>query len=112
VSLDLLGAEAAPRGVLIRVRNAQALAASQGGTAGAIASSLVPQTIEGVVLDKMAEEFRKNLVKSGVDADVSIVSTDPLRPAKSGLVDCVLLGVGGSALAWIGWHFGLSRFLK
>lgn len=109
MSLDLLGAE--PRGILIKVRNAQQLAAAQGGTAGAVAASLVPETIEGVVLDKMVAEFRKTLAAKGVDASVDIVSATPHRPATSGFGTGMALGAGAVGAGLAVWRFGLSKFL-
>lgn len=109
MSLDLLGAE--PRGILIKVRNAQQLAAAQGGTAGAVAASLVPETIEGVVLDKMVAEFRKTLAAKGVDASVDIVSATPHKPATSGFGMGMALGAGLAGAGFAFWKFGLSRYL-
>lgn len=110
MSLDYLGADE-PRGILIRVKNAQALAASQGGTAGAVAAALVPETIEGVVLDKMVAQFRDNLRKNGVDADVGIVSAAAHKEATSGFGTGVVVGLGAAGAAFAAWRFGLSRFL-
>ena len=110
MSLELLGAQPA-RGILIKVRNAQQLAAAQGGAAGAVAATLVPETIESVVLDKMVTQFKGALRTQGVDAEVSIVSADPHRPVTSGYGAGVVTGLGLAGLGWAAWRFGLRRFL-
>lgn len=106
MSLELLGAE--PRGILIKVRNAPQLAAAQGGAAGAVAATLVPETIENVVLDKMAEQFRSQLRQKGVDADVQVVAAN-LRPPVRSFGTGVALGLGIAGLSWAGWRFLLSK---
>jgi hypothetical protein len=109
--LDLLGADPAPRGVLIRVRNAQALAAKQGGAAGAIAATLVPQTIEGVVLDKMAAKLKEALTQQGVDAEVSVVSAAGARESKPAFGEGAAFGAAGMAALWAAWTLLVRRLV-
>lgn len=108
MSLALLGAEPT-RGVLVRIRNAQQLAVSKGGAPGAIAATVIPETIESVVLDKTAEQFRQNLKANGVDADVQVVSAVAHKPATSGFRDGVLAGVVGTTTLVGLWKYGLSK---
>jgi|SRR5579859_6076188 len=114
-AFDLIGAEPPTRGVLIKVKNVGQLAATQGGAPGALAAALVPETIEGVVLDKMVQQFRSNLKDKGVDADVQVVSTT-MPPARSGLREGVVLGVVGAGvgagLGWVAWRHGLRRLVS
>ena len=92
MSLHLLGAERG-RAVLVRVRNPLDLAKAQGGSAGRAAAALLPQAVSGMVLDKMAEQFRANLKANGVDAEV-------------------VVGVALSVAGWAGWRFGISRVVN
>jgi len=101
----LVGADEQGRAILIRVKNALALAASQGGAAGAIASKLVPQTVGSTVLSKMVDQLSSNLKQNGVDADVSIVA-DAGQKAVSGGRDLLVgvgIGVAGTGALWALW---------
>lgn len=98
MSLHLLGAERG-RAVLVRVRNPLDLAKAQGGSAGRAAAALLPQAVSGMVLDKMAEQFRANLKANGVDAEVVVVAG-------------VVVGVALSVAGWAGWRFGISRVVN
>ena len=99
--LHLLGVDT-PRMIQIRVKNAQALAAREGGMAGAVAAQLVPDTIEQVVLDKMVEQFRATLAQRGVDAEIKVVSAAQQQPEKKGLGPGggFVLGAGLVGGAW------------
>lgn len=113
MSLHLLGAERG-RAVLVRVRNPLDLAKAQGGSAGRAAAALLPQAVSGMVLDKMAEQFRANLKANGVDAEVVVVADDG-SPAASGRRDVVagvVVGVALSVAGWAGWRFGISRVVN
>lgn len=101
MSLALLGVDAAPRGILIRVKNARALAAKEGGASGAIAATLMPETIEGVVLQKMVDQFKSSLREKGVDADVQIVAAEGHGRAESGFAEGALVGAGAAGAAWL-----------
>lgn len=104
MSLALLGAEPL-RGVLIKVRNAQELAAAQGGTAGAIAASVAPGMIEGVVLNKIAEQLGPKFREQGVVADVSVVPVASVGgPNKRTFEVGIAVGAASMGLLW-----GLSR---
>jgi hypothetical protein len=105
-SFDLIGAEPT-RGLLVRVRNVPQLVAKQGGLPGAVAAKLVPNTIEAVVLTKMAEQMRPTLHEKGVEADVQVVTTATLPRFRDGL----LLGLGAAGGLWAVWRFGLSKLL-
>lgn len=114
MSLELLGAD--PRGILIRVKNTNALVAQQGGTGGKVAAAvadnfpdLAGQPLETVVLSKMAGEFQKQLLGKGVIADVAVVSASAHRPATSGFKTGLAAGLGLAGLGWLGWRFFLSK---
>lgn len=111
MGLELLGAEEPSRAILLRVKNARVLAAKEGGAPGAIAATVVPETIEGVVLQKIGDELDKNLRAKGVDAEVRIVSASGQPVAKSGFGEGIFVGLAVCAASLAAWRFGLKRFL-
>lgn len=111
VGVDALGAEdgdyevlgaANPQGpfLVIHVKNIPELVKKKGGSAGAAAFSLVPQTIENKVYSEMASEFGPKLKEQGVDADIQIVTT---KPAGGPLSSDFLFGsLAGASLVGVG----------
>lgn len=86
--------------IVIRVKNAGALAA-QGGAAGSLAFEAVPNTITNIIYGRMRDEFLQKFKEKGVDADVSITTTPPAGPPpRSDFVPGVLAGGALVGLAW------------
>lgn len=99
---EVLGAEVPGQGpyLTIHVKNVPELVKQQGGSAGAAAFSLVPQTIENTVYTKMASEIGAGMKQKGVDADIQIVTT---KPAGGPLSSDFLFGsLAGASLVGVG----------
>ena len=113
MSLAYLGAEPG-RALLIRVKNTLDLAKAQGGAAGGLAAFLVPQTIDNVVLSKMAEQFQAQLLEKGVNAEVTVVADTGSLPVKGrkDLLTGVGLGMILVGMGWAGWTFGVRKLIS
>lgn len=97
-----------PKALLIRVTNPGALAASQAGFGGAIASALLPETVQDQVLTAVKQQLSQKLAENGVLADIAIVSDSgaPLAESKSDLLGGVAIGAGAIGAIW-----ALKRFV-
>lgn len=100
--LDVLGADTS-KAILIKVKNAGQLAASQGALAS-IAAQLLPATIESKVYSTMRDKLADSLAKEHVDADVTIVEPTAWKPAGSSHIaldiGIAAAGVGVLAILW------------
>ena len=61
------------RAIVIQINNAPQLAVAQGGTAGAWASTIAPDTIDQQVYQGAAEQLASALREKGVDATVKVM---------------------------------------
>ncbi|HVO22486.1 MAG TPA: hypothetical protein VMW56_02540, partial [Candidatus Margulisiibacteriota bacterium] len=74
---------AADRAVLVQVKDVPALVKAQGGSTGAIAMSIVPETITAKVYSELASKLASGLKDQNVDADVKVVTAAGYQPAGS-----------------------------
>lgn len=104
--LDILGADPSPaQGILIRVRNAEELARSQGAVA-TLATALAPATVGTKVLSTIASELKKALKDKNVDAEITVVDPAGWQPADGKFIQDVGFAVGGAGvLAGLYWLF-------
>lgn len=113
--IDIIGAAAPPRAILIRVRNAGDVARKQGALAS-LATALVPATVEARVYEEMAARLDGDLKANGIDAEVSVIA-DASRPSSPGAGDGgaflrgAAVGVGGAGVVWLAWRFVFRRFI-
>lgn len=87
------------RGVLIRIKDPQAVARSQ-GSAAAFASALAPAMIEGRVYDELLKETKKSFQQKGIDAEVTLVEPSAFRPVVTGESFAIDIGyaIGGAGI--------------
>lgn len=82
-------------GLLIQVRDPNALAASKGGRVASFITSVAPESITNKIYSEMQKQFAQKLREQGVDADVQIVDPAGYRPSGMGGTEAlVFVGVG------------------
>ena len=105
----VLGADT-NQAILIKVKNAGALARGQGILAS-VAASIVPATVEAKVNRTIADKLKTSLKDQNVEADVSIV--DPKNFQASGLshigTDLGFAVGGAGVLAFFYWLFTRTK---
>lgn len=115
VGVDALGADdvlgaANSQGpfVTIHVKNLPEVVKKKGGSTGAAALSLVPQTVENAAYADIAAKIGAGMKQEGVDADIQVVSS---KPAFGGSPKDLAVGavVGASAFGLV---FGLVKLFK
>jgi hypothetical protein len=92
------------KAILIRVRNPAELARKQGGAA-AIAQMLAPNTVDEKIHATIADRLRGALRNEGVDAEISIVEPDNVRPAgMSNWWKYLAIGLGAIGAGYVGYR--------
>jgi hypothetical protein len=98
IGSEMIGAAAPDSGgpyVTIHVNNVNDLVASQAGSLGTLASSLLPQTIQAKVYNTIAQQIQDGFKQNGVQADVKVVAGNvPSNDLGSDLVPGILIGAG------------------
>lgn len=90
--------------ILIKVKNTDALAKSQGGFAS-FAQTLAPALIESKVYQTIADTLKQKLAEQHVDADVSVVEPNAFRPAGSSHVGTDIgYAIGAFGIIGILWY--------
>lgn len=106
---DVFGEVATNRAILIRVKNADMLARSQGSMA-ALAQGLAPATIEAKVVDEVASKLRSALTQQHVDAEVSVVEPNAFQSASgSHIATDVAFAIGGAGVFAVIWYLFAGR---
>ena len=97
---------ATERAVLVQVKDVPALVKAQGGSTGAIAMSILPETITAKVYSELASKLASGLKDQNVDADVKVVTSTGYQPAGSSPIwKPIALGLGGALVVMALRHF-------
>lgn len=103
--------ESGNRAILIRVRNTNQLARSQGGVATA-AAALAPNAIDHEVNSKIAKELEQALRGKGVDAEVKVVEPAQMQTwtsASSPVWKTALIGLGALGASYLALKFVMGK---
>jgi hypothetical protein len=87
--------------VTIHLADVKALIAQKGGSLGATAQGLLPQSIEKMVYGQVKDKIVDSLQKEGVAADVRIMDVAPGRPISAS--EFLVGGVAGAGMVGLGW---------
>lgn len=105
-----IGEVSTNRAILIRVKNADALARSQGSVA-AFAQGIAPATIEAKVYAEIQKKLSDSLRAQNVDAEVSVVEPNAFRLAdgSSHIATDIGFAIGGAGVLAILWYVFSGR---
>jgi hypothetical protein len=99
------------RAIVIQINNAPQIAASQGGTAGAWASTIAPDTIDQQVYQGAAEQLAGALREKGVDATVKVMDATnwSLDSDDLGAAKYTAMGFAGAGVLGLLGYFWLRK---
>jgi hypothetical protein len=99
------------RAIVIQINNAPQLAVAQGGTAGAWASTIAPDTIDQQVYQGAAEQLAGALREKGVDATVKVMDATnwSLDSDDLGAAKYTAMGFAGAGVLGLLGYFWLRK---